>query len=105
MNTSLDKQMFGNYIACHQVAWQARGGVMCVSHGVGSPSYDEISTLWNNMPNQLNVVTRDEMISSAFSILATWSREGDDVLLDGGENLLVCIPRFAYDKLIEWQAS
>lgn len=101
MNKSIDKQRFGYYIACNQVAWLTRGGVMCVSHGVNDSSYPEISNLWKTMPEQLNVVARDKMVSSAFSVLATWSREGDDVLLDGGENLLLCIPRFAYDKLVE----
>lgn len=104
MNTIIDKQILGYHIACHQVAWQERGGVMCMSHDVCDPSYDEISALWDGVPNRHLVVTRDEMIHTAFSVLAKWSREDDDVLLNAGDNLLMCIPRYAYDKLVACEA-
>lgn len=101
MNTYIDKEILGYHIASHQVAWQERGGVMCVSHGVNDPSYNDIAALWDTVPYRLRAVTRDEMIPTAFSVLATWSRKNEDVLLNAGENLLMCIPRLAYDKLVE----
>lgn len=104
MNTYIDKEILGYHIASHQVAWQERGGVMCVSHGVCDPSYNVISSLWNSVPNQLHAVTRAEMIPTDFSVLSAWSRKNEDVLLNAGDNLLMCIPRLAYDKLVKCQA-
>ena len=104
MNTIIDKQILGYHIARHQVAWQECGGVMCISHGVNDSSYNMITALWDNVPCKLHVVARAEMIPSAFSVLATWSREDDDVLLNAGDNLLMCIPRYAYDKLVRCEA-
>ena len=98
MNSTIDKKILGKYICQNQIAWQKWDGLIEISHSIGSPSYDELSALWGKMSEEFAVVTRDEILDTSFSQLAERSTE-NDVLILAGDEVLLCIPKFEYEKL------
>ena len=98
MNRIIDKYTLIGYINNYQVAWQKWDGLVEVSHDASSHNYPEISAAVDKC-GKFKVVGSDEMLNTYFHDLAEWSTK-DDVLVLGNDNILLCIPRHEFCKLV-----
>lgn len=96
---NIEKAILKKYIAKEQVAWQEWDGVMNVSHGESTPDYEDAVKVILNC-NTFNADDREGMLKSSFHSLADWSTK-NDVLLLGDDFVLICIPKFLFDKWFE----
>lgn len=99
MNRRISKNSLIDYINQNQVTWQNWGGLIEVSHHVTLPYCPDINNVVDKC-EVYDVVSRNEMLSSAFHDLAEWSTE-DDVLVLGDDNILLCIPTLEFEKLVK----
>jgi hypothetical protein len=93
----IDKDRLAEYLFKEEVAWQEWDGIMDVTHGFGSPEYEKAEKEILSH-DSFHVVSRDEMLNTAFHTLADWSHGDKDILMQGDDSVLVCIPKFMFDK-------